>query len=229
MIKKICLLLFFAPLFALAHDGEEHGETKTTAAKSVTYFSSEATSALYELLAKYPPLKPGVASVIKLYVSNFDSNLPVDSASMQVTVSGNPNIKLSVTKREKGIYEIKGIFPEKKSYNLTVNINSVLGPDLMLISGVEIGKELPKTETTAAHKDAWYSSGWFIGIMGFLAGLAIMFFALKRSNRKVTASIFIFIFLVPTTIYNNAFAHGDDDHGEGGTAGTISNTFSVLK
>ena len=229
MIKKLCLLLFFAPLFALAHDGEDHGEAKTTATKSVTYFSSEASSALYELLAKYSPIKTGEASVIKLYVSNFNSNLPVDSASIQVTVSGNPNIKLTVSKREKGIYEIKGIFPERKAYNLTVNINSVFGPDLMLLSGIEVGKELPVAETTAVHKSAWYSSGWFLGILGFLAGMVIMFFALKKSNRKVTATIFIFIFLIPSTIYNTAFAHGDDEHGEGGKAGTISNTFSVLK
>ena len=228
MKKKLCLLLIFAPLFALAHEGEDHGEAKTSVAKSVTYFSNEASSALYELLAKYQPIKPGETSVIKLYVSNFDSNLPVDSASIQVSVSGNPNIKLTVSKRDKGIYEVKGIFPEKKSYNLTININSVIGPDLMLISGIKVGKELPVVEATAAHKAAWYGSGWFIGILAFLAGMLIMFFVLKKGNRKVAATIFIFIFLIPSTIYNSAFAH-DDEHGEGGTAGTISNTFSVLK
>ena len=230
MIKKLCFLLLFMPLFALAHEGEEHGDAKASAAKSVTYFSREASSDLYELFVKYQPIKPGEASIIKLFISNFNSNLPVDSASLQVSVSGNPNIKLTVLKREKGIYEVKGIFPEKKSYNLTVNINSVLGPDLMLLSGIEVGKELPVAKATIVHKAAWYSSGWFIGILGFLAGMVIMFFALKKANRKVAATVFIFIFLIPSSLYNAAIAHGGEDHGEAGaTAGTISSTFNVLK
>ena len=229
MIKKLSFLLIFIPLFALAHGGEDHGDGKTALAKSVTYFSNEASSDLYELLVKYQPLKPGAAATIKLYISNYNSNLPIDSASIQVSVAGNQDIKLTVTKIEKGIYEVKGIFPEKKSYSLTVNINSVLGPDLMLLSGIAVGKELPVAETKAANKVAWYSSGLFIGLMGLLAGLVIMYFALKRSNRKITAAIFIFIFLLPSSVYNSAFAHGDDGDGAGAAAGTISNTFSVLK
>ena len=229
MIKQLLFLLIFIPLFALAHGGEDHGDGKTAVAKSVTYFSNEASSDLYELLVKYQPLKPGAASIIKLYVSNYESNLPIDSALMQVSVSGNPDIKLSVTKIEKGIYEVKGIFPEKKAYNLTVNINSVIGPDLMLLSGINVGKELPVAEITEAHKVAWYTSIWFVGTIGLLTGMVIMYLAFKRSNRKVTASIFIFIFLIPSTIYNSAFAHGDDGDGKAGAAGTISKTFSVLK
>ncbi len=230
MIKQLFFLLLFSPLFALAHGGEDHGEAKTSATKSVTYFSSEASSALYEILAKYSPLKPGEASIIKLYISNFNSNLPLDSAAIQVTVSGNPNIKLTVLKQDKGIYEVKGIFPEKKSYNLTININSDAGPDLMLISGINVGKELPVAETTVIHKAAWYSNGWFIGSFSFFGGMLIMFFVLKKGNRKVAASIFIFIFLIPSSIYNAAVAHGGEDHEEGGgAAGTISSTFNVLK
>ena len=96
MIKRLFYLLLFAPLLVKAHDGEDHGDAKTANAKTATYFSSEAASDLYELLVKYQPLNPGKEAVIKLYVSNFSSNVPVDSASIQITVSGNPNIKLTV-------------------------------------------------------------------------------------------------------------------------------------
>jgi len=230
MIKRLFYLLLFAPLLVKAHDGEDHGDAKTASAKTATYFSSEATSDLYELLVKYQPLKPGKEAIIKLYASNFASNVPIDSASLQISVSGNPNIKLIVTRLDKGMYEVKGIFPEKKLYNLTVNINSVLGPDLLLISGINVGKELPVDAPADLHTTPWYSSSWFYGIAGLIAGLGIMFLAMKRTNRKVAATVIIFIFLLPSAVYNSAIAHGGDDHETGGKAGgTMSNTFTVEK
>ena len=230
MIKRLFYLLLFAPLLVKAHDGEDHGDAKAATAKTATYFSSEATSDLYELLVKYQPLNPGKEAVIKLYASNFASNVPVDSASIQITVSGNPNIKLTVKRLDKGIYEVKGIFPEKKLYNLTVNINSVLGPDLLLISNINVGKELPVDAPTDLHTTRWYSSSWFYGIAGLIAGLVIMFLAMKRTNRKVAATVIIFIFLLPSAVYNSAIAHGGEDHETGGKAGgTMSNTFTVEK
>ena len=230
MIKRLFYLLLFAPLLVNAHGGEDHGDAKIATAKTATYFSSEATSDLYELLVKYQPLNPGKEALVKLYVSNFSSNVPIDTASIQITVSGNPNIKLTVMRLDKGIYEVKGIFPEKKSYNLTVNINSVLGPDLLLITNINVGKELPVDAPTDLHTTRWYSSSWFYGIAGLIAGLGIMFLAMKRTNRKVAATVIIFIFLLPSAVYNSAIAHGGEDHETGGKAGgTMSNTFTVEK
>lgn len=230
MIKRLFYLLLFAPLLVKAHGGEDHGDAKTATAKAATYFSSEATSDLYELLVKYQPLNPGKEALVKLYVSNFSSNVPIDTASIQITVSGNPNIKLTVMRLDKGIYEVKGIFPEKKSYNLTVNINSVLGPDLLLITNINVGKELPVDAPTDLHTIRWYSNSWFYGIAGLIAGLGIMFLAMKRTNRKVAATVIIFIFLLPSAVYNSAIAHGGEDDETGGKAGgTMSNTFTVEK
>ena len=230
MIKRLFYLLLFAPLLVKAHDGEDHGDAKTANAKTATYFSSEAASDLYELLVKYQPLNPGKEASVKLYVSNFSSNVPVDSASIQITVSGNPNIKLTVLRLDKGIYEVKGIFPEKKLYNLTVNINYVLGPDLLLITNINVGKELLVDAPTDFHATRWYSSSWFFGIIGLAAGLVIMFLVMKRTNRKIVTAVIIFIFLMPSAVYNSAIAHGGEDHETGGKAGgTMSNTFTVEK
>ena len=231
MIKQLIFLLLLLPSFVYAHGGEDHAEAKTTNAKIPSYFTSEATSDLYELLLKYKTIQPGKEANLKLYVSNFNSNLPIDSASIQITVSGNPNIKITVRQIDKGVYEVKGIFPEKKKYNLTVNINSLLGPDLLLLSNVEIGKELITETAEAAHDHpTWYSSSWFIGILGLLVGLLIMFFVMKKRSRKVTVSILVICCMLPTALYNKAIAHGDEDHGNGTTAGgSLSSTFLVEK
>ena len=226
MIKNILILLLLIPALVFAHGGEDHGDAKKEGAKPAAYFSSEAVSDVYELLAKYQPLMPGKEATLKLFVSDFNSNAPVDSAALQIAVADNPNIKLVVTQIDKGVYEVKGIFPDKKSYNLTVSINSSLGPDLILLNEIAVGKELEKP-ATAVHADTnWYQSAWFFGIAGLLAGLLLMFFVMKRTNRKVAVSIIILLCLLPTATYNTVSAH---DEPAAKSGGTISNTFMVEK
>ncbi|MFC4233332.1 efflux RND transporter periplasmic adaptor subunit [Parasediminibacterium paludis] len=231
MIQRLFVLLLLIPSFIFAHNGEDHGDAKKEGSKPATYFSSEAASEIYELLVKYQPLQPGKPSVLKLFISDFTTNSPLDSANLQITVSDNPNIKLSVRKIDKDVYEVSGIFTEKKSYNLTVNINSKLGPDLLLISNIEVGKELEKPTIVDVHPIShWYTSNWFFGIIGLLLGLFLMFFVMKKTNRKVAASIIILLCLLPTATYNTASAHNGEEEGGGNkSGGSLSNNFIVEK
>lgn len=230
MIKKILILLLIIPSLVFAHDGEDHGAAKKEGAKPAAYFSSESVSDLYELMVKYQPLLPGKEATFKLFVSDFNSNAPVDSATLQISVADNPNIKLVITRIDKGVYQVKGIFPEKKSYNLTVNINSSLGPDLILINNITVGKELEKPAADVHADTHWYQSTWFFGMSGLLAGLLLMFFVMKKTNRKVAASIIILLCLLPTSTYNTASAHGGENDEVGNkSGGAMSSTFMVEK
>ena len=228
MKKKILILLLLIPSLVFAHGDEDHGDAKQASTKPATYFSSEAVSDVYELLVKYQPLLPGKESTFRLFVSDFNSNAPVDSsATIQINVADNPNIKLLITRVDDGVYEVKGIFPEKKSYNLTVNINSTLGPDLILINNISVGKELETNDAAAVHTGTlWYQSNWFYGIAGLFVGLLLMFFVMKKTNRKIAAGIIILFCLLPTAAYNPASAHDEPVEKSGGS---ILNTFSVEK
>ncbi len=229
MIRSF-LILMLIPFALFAHDGEDHGDAKKATIKSQAYFSNEATSNIYELLFKYQPLTPGKEAVLKLYVSNFSTNAPVDSATIQITVSDNPNIKLIVKQVDKGIYELKGIFPAKKAYNVTININSALGPDLILIKDIEVGKELEVEHEETVVSKHWYQSTIFFIVMSLLVGMLLMFFIMKKTNRKVVAVILIFCCLLPTATFNNVAAHGGEDHGDGAVkGGALSGTFMVEK
>ncbi len=223
-------ILVWLPLLSFAHEGEVHpGEKKAAATGTATYFSSEAFSDKYELLVKYNPIVPGKEAILKLFISDYNTNQPLDSASLQVTVAANPNIKVTVSKTDKGVYELKAIFPEKKAYNLVVNINSNAGADLLQLNTIEAGKELePGNVETVAHAH-WYSSNWFYGLIGLLIGLIVMFFINKTRSRKITTTVIILFCLLPTATYNSVTAHGDDDHGAGAKAGGSSTVFMVEK
>ena len=181
---------------------------KKATVKPAAYFSNEAVSDVYELLFKYQSLSPGKEAVLKLYASDFNSNAPIDSATVQITVADNPNIKLSVKQVDQGVYEVRGIFLAKKAYNLTVNINSALGPDLILIKDIEIGKELAVVHDEVTVTKHWYQSTLFYIIISLLTGMLLMFFIMKKTNRKVAAAAIILLCLLPTATYNTASAHG---------------------
>lgn len=227
MIRKFLILLLL-PLTLFAHDGEEHGDVKKATSKSAAYFSNEVFSDVYELLFKYKPILPGKEAVLKLYASDFSSNAPIDSAAVQITVADNPNIKLSVKRVDKGVYEVRGIFPEKKSYNLTVSINSALGPDLILIKGIEIGKEL-EVDHEEENTNHWYQSTLFYIITSLLAGMLLMFFIMKKTNRKVAASIILLCCLLPTATYNTISADPGHNDAVAKSGGSASGVFIVEK
>ena len=230
-MKRIIIKLMTAllPLLSFAHGGDDHGDAKKTAASPTSYFSSEAVSEIYEVLLKYSPIVPGKESTLRLYLSEYNSNKPIDSAKLEITVAGNPNIKIAATRVDKGVFKLKGNFPEKKSYNLIVNINSYAGIDLIQISNIEAGKELAAAPAETKPHSHWYSSNWFFGLIGLLIGLLVMFFVNKsRSRKMITAAIILFC-LLPTATYNPVSAH--DGHDEAGAAkiGGSSTTFIVEK
>ena len=144
-MKRLLIILVWLPILALAHDGEDHGDAKKATVFATSYFSSEGFSDKYELLVKYGPLSPGKEAVLKLFISEYNSNKPLDSAGLTITVASNPNIKVTATRLDNGVYELKAIFPEKKSYNLVVNINSNAGADLIQLNNIEAGKVLEQS------------------------------------------------------------------------------------
>lgn len=224
----IILLVSWSSLAVHAHDGDDHAATKKPAnAGAASYFSSEAVSEKYELFVKYGTIQPGTQQAFKLFITEFNTNRPVDSATLQVSVPGNPAIKLSAVRLDKGIYEIRGVFPQKQVYSLNVTVNAAPGADLLQIKNIETGKAVPVSETEVEHAH-WYESNWLIGVIGLMAGLAIMFFVMKGRNRKVTASILVVLCLLPTAQNFNATAH--DGHDEPGkTSGALSQAFRVEK
>jgi RND family efflux transporter MFP subunit len=225
----IQFLLGILPVMGFAHGGEDHGDAKKTSITPASYFSAEAVSEIYEMLIKYSPIVPGKEASLRLYLSEYNTNKPIDSAKLEITVAGNPNIKISAARIDKGVFELKATFPEKKTYNLVVNINSYAGIDLIQLNNIEAGKELTTAATGNSSHTHWYSSNWFFGIIGLLIGLLIMFFINKSRSRKMITGAIILFCLLPTATYNPVSAH--DGHDEAGAAkgGGASSTFIVEK
>jgi cobalt-zinc-cadmium efflux system membrane fusion protein len=238
-MKNIAKFLFslgmlFGSTLAIAHGGEDHGDSKPKAsATPKNYFAVTAVSDVYELLVKYEPIKPNENVHFKLFVSDFESNKPVDNATITITSPEDEKLKFEVKQLDNGIYEIHGNFPDKKVYSLTVNINSSIGADLISIPDIEVGKELPITKTDLAVKESFFNKGWVLVTLGFLGALLLMFIFTKLKSKQVNATFLIFLIVFGTTPLpmQQLQAHGGEDHGGGSKSGgnTISSTIEVSK
>ncbi len=226
----LCLSLTAATPPATAHGGEDHGEAKSPAGKAMAYFTSQAVSEKYELVLHYPPLDAGEAGKLRLYLNEFATNRPVEGATLQITSPDDAKLTFTVAVIGKGIYELTGTFLANKTYGLTVNLNAKPGADLFLLSGIEVGKELPVAGAdapapTAAH---WYESVYALVGGGVLLGMVLMFLLLRIRNRRVVAGLVLLGCLLPTARWQPATAHGGEDHG-GAVGGATSSTYGIPK
>ncbi len=229
MKKLLFFSLILFPLFVNAHGDEDHGAGAPAPITPAAYFSSEAASANYELLLKYEYLEPGENSVLRLFIANAKTNAPVDSARLQVTVSGIQR-PVEVHQVEKGTYTLNTAFPKKAAYNLLVNINGALGSDLIQISNIQAGKELPHADEV---EEKSHGMSVLHLVLGLVLGGVIMWLVMRARNRKArkAAGIIAALLLLPATRFDTR-AHGDEPHGDeahGGGGGGGAPTFLIAK
>lgn len=218
---------------AMAHGGEDHGAAAAPTGKALAYFTSQAISEKYEIVAHYEPLETGETGKLRLYINEFNTNRPVEGATVQVSSPEDKNLTFAVKPTGKGIYELSGTFPAKKTYSLTINLNAGPGADLLLLPGIAVGEELPVADVTTAPAEAhahWYDNTYLLLGGGLLLGMALMFVLMRLRNRRVAVSIAILLGMLPTANWQQANAHGGEEHGAvAGGGGATSGTFAIPK
>jgi len=226
VLLALCLL----PIVSLnASGGGDHthaGAKPTGAVNAKTYFSAEAISDKHELFLKYQPITIGEQATLQLFISEYSSNKALDSVTFRITSNEDKNLKFVIARADRGHYEIKVTFAEKKVYSLSVSINSNLGPDLLLLQNIEPGKQLP--QVAEEHASSLSSSSFFLVGVGLLAGLLLMFFFMKARYQKLATTLLAGMCLLPTATWQPVIAH--EGHGDAGKKGdNFSNAFEVPK
>lgn len=227
-LKRIsaAFLLLLVCQWVSAHGGEDHGDAPKAKAVSKNYFSTEAVSDVYELFLKYQPLEAGKDAHLMLYISDFNTNKPVDDAQLQIALADDDASKFEAKKIDKGIYELHGNFKEKKVYSLNVSINSSLGADLLQLSGIDVGKELPHAEGAPEIKPAANSNFQMVLLfaVGFITALIAVFAFSKIRNKKTFSVLLLALCLLPL-----AYGHEGHDDSPSKSGNNSSPTFLVAK
>lgn len=215
--------LIFCLLFLLAVVRlPAHGDEVATGGKSATtgYFSTENVSDKYELLLKYTHLDPGKPAELTLFVSDINTNRPVQGLEITIRSTRDAAQTFEVVAGEPGIYRLKTTFAEAKPTDLNVTIRGGLGADLIQLKGIEPGKELPAghtDETPSKISGAWTVLGM---LLAFLAGIALTLMFARRPKAAAATLVALLLSGFPLQNIPDARAHGDEEHGAAG------NTFS---
>ena len=216
------LLLTFISSTTFAHGGEDHGGEKPKSAATAAYFSSENSSEIYEVLIKYGELKSGDDTHITLFLSDVNTNKPIENATLIITNADDDSQKFEVVKKEAGIYELHTKFAKNQKYNFNISINASLGADLIQIADIEVGKKLPKPtdveEAKTTTGTSFFSTANIITIaialfIGVLAGL--FFRRNTKMGQKVISIFLVAIMLLSPVSTVIVYAHGGEDHGDG--------------
>jgi membrane fusion protein, heavy metal efflux system len=212
------------------HEGHSHGEEDTGMVAlndNPLPTASEASTERYELLLKFTPVEPGEELSMTLFLSDVNSNVPLDSATLQITNAGFAAQQFEISRFDKGMYKVQTIMPDEKLFNLDVTINSTLGPDLIRLQDVDFTHHHEMTSVPVEeHSNLWmYVSALAILVVGFLLGRIMS----HNKMKKHAIGIFVGLCLLPTTQWNGATAHEGEDHGPKKKENNLTSSFDVLK
>lgn len=183
MKNLLVLLALLLTTGAHAHGGEDHGDAAQPSAGPVaTTFSVAALSEKFELLLRFEPLEKGQNADMRLFVSDYTTNAPIKGAKVTVTCPEATDLQFAVTEKSPGSYLVEGVFPANQKYSLAVQIVAGNQADLMLLSGLEVGKKLPVATALVARAPSLFSSwkNMLLLFGAFALGIALTVLFLRR-------------------------------------------------
>jgi cobalt-zinc-cadmium efflux system membrane fusion protein len=197
-------------------DGSTHAAHGDEAAKSAAkpgadHFTVYAESDKYELTLYYPELVAGQEAHLTLFVADYQTNRPIDKAELKINAMENPQLAFEVTPLSVGVYELHGTFPENKTYTLNVQMNHPNGADLIGVKSIAVGEKLVAEAAVSEEGSGIPSWLWFFG--GLLAGGLAVWFVSRRRSRILTVVLLLVSAWFSTPNWNQAYAHGDEEHG----------------
>ena len=233
----VCVLLsptFNALYSQHDHDGHSHvHEVTENTAEGLDIplpASSEASSDKYEVLLKFQPVEPGEELVMTLFLSDYVTNAPVDSARVTLVNADRPSDSFEVEQEDKGIFHIHTIMPDEKTFHLDVTILSPLGPDLIRLQNVDFQHHHAHDDAGLdAHKDR--SSAWFflIAMVLLAAGLLAGKYLWGSRQRRNASAGLLLLFLLPLSVFDTISAHEGEHGPKKKDDANLSAEFTVIK
>jgi hypothetical protein len=192
-MKQLLILLLGLLLTsaAYAHGGEDHGDAaKASTGAGATSFSVAALSEQFEVLLRYEPLEGGQPADLRLFLSDYATNVPIKGAKLTLTNPEDASLKWVVTEKGPGEYLVEGQFPANNTYSFALNIVAGEKADLLLLEGIKVGEKLPVTGAPAPAASSLFSS-WktILALLGaFALGIGLTVFLMRRRQAPAVST-----------------------------------------
>ena len=103
---KIVVILCGALLNQVeAHEGEQHGGPEAAAVPMPRegLLARSAFSETFELVLKHPPLSPRKEETLRIFLTDFATNAPVEKAAIAIEAKGPAQIKAAASETGSGL------------------------------------------------------------------------------------------------------------------------------
>lgn len=180
----IISMLVLLPSFAVAHGGEDHGDTKPAAvANTKGIVSHTVRLGEIEILLKHPDLLPDTATSGKLFFTKFDTNEPVEKvgAVIEIEAADGSISQALLEKTDTGVFNVKIPALPQGAYVVRAKITTKGETDTATFSGVEV---MPETASlTGLVGFAWVRNISIAVIFGAVIAMfgLLIFFVLRYS------------------------------------------------
>lgn len=228
------VVLLFAVLGprALAHGGEDHGAPPPPpmSGDSGTRTATASTSSV-ELVARWPAVAAGLSFPLRVLVSDFETNAPIEGAAVTIDVSDPkgaslPALTLNATSSP-GIYEHALTAAVDATHAGTVTIVAGDLIDVVALPALAFGP--PTVAAEAAHDHGPNPVLIVAVVAAVVTAVVLLVLGLRRRRRRLAAAV-VAIFGIAAGFSVNAKAHGGEDHGEAkASAGPVSATTVFLQ
>jgi len=217
------------PSLALAHGGEDHGAAVRTVDTGIEVHRVEVASSRFELVLRWPHADAGETLSFEAFISDFETNAPVDGAAVELRLAGAESPKLALLAAGRGRYMGEIASPSAGLYAMTMIVTLPDGGDVLVADGLELGPHADAAHGDEAAHESGLPWGFWAGLGGvLLVGLFLLGLAASRASRARRASeraghttlALVLAGLVGLADTQAARAHGGDDHGAPATPGT---------
>ncbi len=197
---------------ALAHGGEDHGDTQKTVTISGSKQRLYAQSDNFELVIVADTLRLGERATLDLYLSDFVTNEPIGGATILVSTIGNEDrVDTALAETSPGLYELQTSFPTQGEADLLFDVTAGEVADIMELKGLRIeSRSLGSVSTpTKSNDKVWYF------IAGLAALLVLTFLFMRRRPGKTISTAILLVALCQFG-FTNSFAQSVASEGQPG-------------
>ncbi|MDQ3684642.1 MAG: hypothetical protein M3430_03460 [Acidobacteriota bacterium] len=106
----VAALTAVLPVTSLAHEGEDHGESKApVVAAGAGMVTRTARAGDWEITLKHSPLEPDKEIPARVFVTRFETNKPIANAQVRVILTGAaaPVEAVAIAGSTAGVYEVR--------------------------------------------------------------------------------------------------------------------------
>ena len=178
----LCVVMLASlPVSSFGHGGEDHGDAKAPAVStSANMVARTVRAGDYEVTLKHPPIEPDKETTARVFVTRFDSNEPVENATITLLFSGGevPIEATATAGNTAGMYEVKLPPMREGEYKLAARIGVNGTTETVEYGALQVA---PAPATAAESESSWARMALIA--LASLVGLGFIAFVLYRASQ----------------------------------------------